>query len=122
MMFRSGRQMDARLQQRNCCSSTLRPMLGTALLTLLAMGAPLHAQAGEGLAAPEFLPPSLALHSEPPAPGNKPREVSKTEPPAEMLLKSRPADFNRSIYYKNKLEFSLETGWLPNNIPFVFDR
>jgi hypothetical protein len=30
-------------------------------------------------------------------------------------------DFNRNIYYKNKLEFSLETGWLPNNIPFVFD-
>ncbi len=30
-------------------------------------------------------------------------------------------DFNTSIYYKNKLEFSLETGWLPNNIPFVFD-
>jgi len=25
------------------------------------------------------------------------------------------------IYYKNKLEFSLETGWLPNNIPFIFD-
>ncbi|MFY9936700.1 MAG: hypothetical protein WAK33_07515, partial [Silvibacterium sp.] len=33
---------------------------------------------------------------------------------------SKP-DFNRSIYYKNKLEFSLETGWFPNNIPFVFD-
>lgn len=31
------------------------------------------------------------------------------------------ADRNRSIYYKNKLEYSLETGWLPNNIPFVFD-
>ena len=30
-------------------------------------------------------------------------------------------DFNRSIYYKNKLEFSLETGWLPINIPFAFD-
>jgi Lipid A 3-O-deacylase (PagL) len=30
-------------------------------------------------------------------------------------------DRNRTIYYKNKLEFSLETGWLPNNIPFVFD-
>lgn len=30
-------------------------------------------------------------------------------------------DFNRNIYYKNKLEYSLETGWLPNNIPFVFD-
>ncbi|HUV96442.1 MAG TPA: hypothetical protein VMV98_03145, partial [Acidobacteriaceae bacterium] len=32
-----------------------------------------------------------------------------------------PYDFNKEIYYKNKLEFSLESGWLPNNIPFVFD-
>jgi hypothetical protein len=30
-------------------------------------------------------------------------------------------DFNTDIYYKNKLEFSLETGALPINIPFVFD-
>lgn len=30
-------------------------------------------------------------------------------------------DRNRSIYYKNKLEFSLEGGWLPINIPFPFD-
>ena len=30
-------------------------------------------------------------------------------------------DFNRDIYYKNKLEFSLESGWLPINIPFPFD-
>lgn len=33
----------------------------------------------------------------------------------------RRPDFNRAIYYRNKLEFSLETGWLPINIPFVFD-
>ncbi|GEM_PF-2107010 len=33
----------------------------------------------------------------------------------------RRSDFNRSIYYKNKFEFSLQTGWLPINIPFVFD-
>jgi len=33
---------------------------------------------------------------------------------------SRP-DRNRKIYYRNKLEFSLESGWLPINIPFVFD-
>src|SRR5882762_2729247 len=39
------------------------------------------------------------------------------------LSSERPkrADFNRDIYYRNRLEFSLETGWLPNNIPFVFD-
>src|SRR5215472_18465749 len=40
--------------------------------------------------------------------------------PAKVEKPFKP-DFNRSIYYKNKLEFSLETGWLPNNIPFVFD-
>lgn len=35
---------------------------------------------------------------------------------------SRPApDFNKDIYYRNKLEFSFETGGLPINIPFVFD-
>jgi hypothetical protein len=32
-----------------------------------------------------------------------------------------PPDFNRSIYYKNKLEFGLDVGWLPINIPFAFD-
>ena len=37
------------------------------------------------------------------------------------LLKSTPPAFNRDIYYKNKLEFSLDSGWLPINIPFVFD-
>jgi hypothetical protein len=33
----------------------------------------------------------------------------------------RLPDFNRAIYYKNKVEVLLESGWLPNNIPFVFD-
>jgi hypothetical protein len=46
---------------------------------------------------------------------------SKSEPADEILRDSKSADFNRSIYYKNKLEFSLETGWLPVNIPFAFD-
>ena len=34
---------------------------------------------------------------------------------------TKPVDFNDAIYYRNKLEFSLETGVLPINIPFVFD-
>ena len=33
----------------------------------------------------------------------------------------KPYSPNDSIYYKNKLEFSLECGWLPINIPFPFD-
>src|SRR6266481_8248449 len=46
---------------------------------------------------------------------------SDSQPTNEPIQDSKPVDFNRKIYYKNKLEFSLETGWLPVNIPFVFD-
>jgi hypothetical protein len=34
---------------------------------------------------------------------------------------STPPDFNRNIYFRNKLEFSLDAGWLPINIPFPLD-
>jgi hypothetical protein len=46
---------------------------------------------------------------------------SNNQPSDAILQNSKSADFNRNIYYKNKLELSLETGWLPINIPFVFD-
>jgi len=51
----------------------------------------------------------------------KPGEESKIQPLDEKLRSSKPADFNRDIYYRNKLEFSLDVGWLPINIPFPFD-
>ena len=57
----------------------------------------------------------------PAGPGNKPGEDSKKQPSDEKLRGSKPADFNRAIYYRNKLEFSLDGGWLPINIPFPFD-
>jgi hypothetical protein len=47
--------------------------------------------------------------------------VSTTEPSGEAPRKPTRPDFNRSIYYKNKLEFSLDYGWLPINIPWPFD-
>jgi hypothetical protein len=43
------------------------------------------------------------------------------QPSHEIFRDSKPPDFNRSIYYKHKLEFSLESGWLPINIPWPFD-
>jgi Lipid A 3-O-deacylase (PagL) len=46
---------------------------------------------------------------------------SKSQPSDEILRDFKSPDFNTSIYYKNKREFSLETGVLPINIPFVFD-
>jgi hypothetical protein len=52
---------------------------------------------------------------------NKPAEESKIQPSVERLESAKPADFNRDIYYRNKLEFSLDGGWLPINIPFPLD-
>jgi hypothetical protein len=37
------------------------------------------------------------------------------------LQQIRLPDFNQDIYYKNKLEVSLESGWLPINVPLVYD-
>jgi len=42
-------------------------------------------------------------------------------PPKDEFLRLRRPDRNQSIYFKNKLEFGLDVGWLPTNIPFVFD-
>jgi hypothetical protein len=55
---------------------------------------------------------SIAQGSDSP-PSNETAEISK---PVD-----RKPDFNRDIYYRNRLEFSFESGWLPINIPFVFD-
>jgi len=52
---------------------------------------------------------------------NKPEEDSSNQPSEKRSARSKPADFNRDIYYKNKLEFSLDGGWLPINIPFPFN-
>lgn len=35
--------------------------------------------------------------------------------------RSEQTDFNREIFYRHKLEYSLDVGWLPINIPFPFD-
>lgn len=52
-----------------------------------------------------------------------PSAESPVEPDAVVgPRRIRKPDRNRTIYYKNKLESSLQIGWLPNNIPFVFDR
>jgi Lipid A 3-O-deacylase (PagL) len=48
-------------------------------------------------------------------------QTPKTQPLNAILGLRKPPDRNREIYYKDKLEFSEETGWLPINIPFVFD-
>jgi Lipid A 3-O-deacylase (PagL) len=39
----------------------------------------------------------------------------------KKLRRPKPPDLNREIFYRNKLEFSLDGGWLPINIPFPLD-
>ncbi len=53
--------------------------------------------------------------------GTEPKETSKYQPTKATLRRAKPLDFNRDIYYRNKLEFSLDAGWLPINIPFPLD-
>lgn len=56
----------------------------------------------------------------PAAQGNKPGGDAQNQPP-DKKLRAKPADFNRDIFYRNKLEFSLDAGWLPINVPFPLD-
>lgn len=37
------------------------------------------------------------------------------------LRPHEPTDFNRDIYYRNRLEFAVDVGWHPVNIPFIYD-
>lgn len=48
-------------------------------------------------------------------------QASDSQPSTQIFRSPKPPDFNKNIYYQNKLEFSMEAGWLPINIPFVFD-
>lgn len=49
---------------------------------------------------------------------NQPAEATEV---SNSISAEAPADFNSDIFYRNKLEFSVETGVLPVNIPFAFD-
>lgn len=76
----------------------------------------------ESFCAPEGLPEPYASLDQPPATlENSLGENSSVESPITTVHQSKPTDFNQAIYYRNKLEFSLEGGWLPINIPFPLD-
>jgi Lipid A 3-O-deacylase (PagL) len=65
--------------------------------------------------------PDPSLEESPAMLENKPGGRASIQPLVKTSRVSKPADFNQDIYYRNKLEFSLEGGWLPINIPFPLD-
>jgi hypothetical protein len=54
---------------------------------------------------------------------------TNTDPPSENVHSSTAAlarshtrpDRNLDIYYRNRMEFSLDVGWHPKNVPFIYD-
>lgn len=65
---------------------------------------------------PSWTGPQLALTKS----GNEAAQNSTAQSKANLRT-AHPTDPNQEIYYKNKFEFGLDVGWLPINIPFVFD-
>ncbi|MBL0225824.1 MAG: acyloxyacyl hydrolase [Geobacteraceae bacterium] len=41
--------------------------------------------------------------------------------PEAVSAATEPDDYNRKIYYKNKLEFAFDAGYFPYNTKFIFD-
>jgi hypothetical protein len=79
-----------------------------------------------------FDPPSIdstVLTSDPvdgPTPGQKSIVASDStgesnEPPLVVRRREWKPDFNKAVFFRHKLEFSLDVGWLPINVPFPFD-
>lgn len=64
--------------------------------------------------------PSASDAAEQSADGDKSADSSRESSPLVAPQHNRP-DRNLDIYYRNRREFSLDVGWHPVNIPFIYD-
>jgi len=81
---------------------------------------------------PEHDAGSSSTHSEQQAPSSRTQPAvpeTNTDPPDENVQSSAipaarlqtPLDRNLDIYYRNRTEFSVDVGWHPKNVPFIYD-
>ena len=49
------------------------------------------------------------------------RSEEAKSPAAAVVRPNNQPELDRGVYYRNRLEFAFDAGWLPINIPFVFD-
>ena len=92
-----------------------------ALFTLLTWSA-VAVHAASGMPPKSPLPSTESISGHPILTTTADDAIEPGSSPVEPVRKNKRSDRNQEIYYKGKLEFTSETGWLPNNVPFVFDR
>jgi hypothetical protein len=96
--------------------SDLRFLLPSFVALPLLLIAPAQAQLSRPSDADPTNPQMMdSLSAEPPSPSSDAKHAVNSD------QRSGRSDFNQDIYYRNKLEFSFETGWLPHNVPLIFD-
>lgn len=110
--------MRARPSQGNVFFQVLQ---SKATVLVLAFGLPLQAQVfhTQSNELTYYAPSASITHESTATPDGS--DDLPADPGHPVSQPYRKPDRNRAIYHKNKLEFSFETGWLPINIPFVFD-
>lgn len=47
--------------------------------------------------------------------------LNEVKSSSDLAIAQRPRDRNLDIYYRNRTEFSLDVGYHPTNIPFIYD-
>lgn len=68
----------------------------------------------------DAFPSSTAQQAAPSANPDSPGESVKASS-GLIAQRRQPPDRNLDIYYRNRREFSLDVGWHPVNIPFIYD-
>ena len=102
------------------CRLECFPVLAArAFVPALAQSAPIDAREAASARRIETRFPDLIQNSQ--AEASSSDRESVTGVTIRPTPKPKRPDFNHDLYYKAQIENSLETGWLPNNIPFVFD-
>lgn len=107
-------------KEREDGAGTSRGIALFAVIGCLAALSP-YAQGQETVAPPPYAAQTRSSSEQDPAATVPSDEGGGIVESRQTAKRSAQPDFNREIFYRHKLEYSLDVGWLPINIPFPFD-
>lgn len=107
-------------KEREDGAGTSRGIALFAVIGCLAALSP-YAQGQETVAPPPYAAQTRSSSEQDPAAAVPSDEGGGIVESRQTAKRSAQPDFNREIFYRHKLEYSLDVGWLPINIPFPFD-